>query len=407
MPEFNYTAVDDYGREKRGRAVADNEAALVGALRGEGQHLVRASEAGGGRATTSLREVRILERVTRRDLIFFTTQLATMVATGVGLVEGLKEVEDQARKMALRRVVGAIRRDVESGQSLSDAMSRHPRVFDDLYQNIVRAGEATGNMEQALEDLVKNLEWQAELTSRVREAAVYPAIVVSMLFLLGAVLVGFTIPRFLQTYSQLHTDMQLPLPSRMVMGLSTAIRTFGPILVPAMIVGFVALNMYRQTPHGGVAVSRFVLKIPVIGELFRKVALSRFAHYFASLHDSGLEVAPSLRIVERLIGNPYIEQRFRLAVDRVMDGESLSRALQTVGEFPPIVIQMIALGERTGRMGKSLADVRRYFDREVDTTVKRAIALFGPAMLIVLAGVFVIMALAFYLPLFQLLRGLQ
>jgi type IV pilus assembly protein PilC len=404
MPEFTYTAIDDYGRETRGRAVADSESALVKALRQEGRHLVAATPAG---AKNSLSEVRILERVNRRDLIFFTNQLATMMATGVGVVEGLQEIEGVTKKMALKRVISAARRDVENGDSLSEALARHPKVFNELYVNIVRAGEATGSMEQALDDLVKNLEWQAELTARVREAAVYPAIVMGVLFMLGAVLVGFTIPRFLQTYAQLHAEMQLPLPSRIVLGAANGIRAFGPILLPAMLAGFVGLNMYRQTPKGGVAVSRFALKIPVIGELLRKVALSRFAHYFASLHDSGLEVAPSLQIVERLIGNPYIAQRFHIAVDRVMDGESLSKALQMVGEFPPIVIQMIALGERTGRMGKSLADVRRYFDRDVDATVKRAVALFGPAMLVILAGVFVIMALAFYLPLFQLLRGLQ
>jgi type IV pilus assembly protein PilC len=404
MPDFTYTAVDDFGRETRGRAVADDETALVKQLRQDGHHLVTASVAG---ASSTLRDVRILERVNRRDLIFFTTQLATMQATGVGLVEGLGEIESQIKKVALKRVVAAVRRDVESGMSLSDAMARHAKVFNDLYQNIVRAGEATGNMEQALEDLVKNLEWQAELTGRVREAAVYPAIVVGMLFMLGAVLVGFTIPRFLQTYAQLHADIVLPLPSRAVMALSSFIRNFGPILLPALLVGFVALNMYKQTPRGAVVVSRLILRIPVIGELYRKVALSRFAHYFASLHDSGLEVAPSLQIVERLIGNAYIAERFRVAVDRVMNGESLSTALRMVGEFPPIVIQMIALGERTGRMGKSLGDVRRYFDREIDTTVKRAVTLFGPAMLILLAGVFVIMALAFYLPLFQLLRGIK
>lgn len=404
MPDFMYTAVDDYGRETRGRALADNEAALVTQLRQQGHHLVSASAAG---AASSLSDVRILERVNRRDLIFFTTQLSTMQATGVGLVEGLSEIESQIKKVALRRVVAAIRRDVESGASLSEAMARHPKVFNDLYQNIVRAGEATGNMEQALEDLVKNLEWQAELTGRVREAAVYPAIVVGMLFMLGAVLVGFTIPRFLQTYAQLHTDIVLPLPSRMVMALSAGIRNFGPIVLPGLLVAFIGLNLYKQTPRGAVVVSRLILKLPVIGELYRKVALSRFAHYFASLHDSGLEVAPSLQIVERLIGNAYIAERFRLAVDRVMNGESLSSALRMVGEFPPIVIQMIALGERTGRMGKSLADVRRYFDREIDTTVKHAVTLFGPAMLILLAGVFVMMALAFYLPLFQLLRGLK
>lgn len=139
----------------------------------------------------------------------------------------------------------------------------------------------------------------------------------------------------------------------------------------------------------------------------RKVALSRFAHFFGTLHEAGLEVAPSLALMEKLIGNAYLSQQFRRAVDRVMTGDSLSRALQRVGEFPPVVINMIALGERSGRMAKSLADVRRYFDREVDRTVKQALTLFGPIMLVVLAGVFVIMALAFYLPLFGLLRGIR
>jgi type IV pilus assembly protein PilC len=165
--------------------------------------------------------------------------------------------------------------------------------------------------------------------------------------------------------------------------------------------------MYAQTPEGSVAVTRTAMRVPIIGELMRKIALSRFAHYFATLHESGLEVAPSLTLIEKLIGNAHLSQQFNRAVQRVMAGESLSRALRTVGEFPPVVIQMIALGERTGRMSKALEDVRRYFDSEVDRTIKRSLTLFGPILLVILAGTFVLMALAFYLPLFQLLRGIQ
>ena len=153
--------------------------------------------------------------------------------------------------------------------------------------------------------------------------------------------------------------------------------------------------------------SRIVSRIPIVGELTRKIALSRFAHYFASLHESGLEVAPSLALIGKLIGNAYLSQQFDRAVQRVLAGESLSRALRAVGEFPPVVIQMIALGERTGRMSKALEDVRKYFDGDVDRTIKRSFTLFGPIMLVVLAGTFTLMALAFYLPLFQMLRGIQ
>jgi type II secretory pathway component PulF len=174
-----------------------------------------------------------------------------------------------------------------------------------------------------------------------------------------------------------------------------------------MISAGVGLRIYGQTPEGAVKISKTVSKIPIVGELRKKIALSRFSHYFATLHESGLEVAPSLQLIEKLIGNAYLAQEFRRAVQRVMAGESLSRALRMVGAFPPVVIQMIALGEKTGKMSKALEDVRKYFDAEVDRTIKRSLTLFGPIMLVVLAGTFVLMALAFYLPMFQLLRGIR
>jgi type IV pilus assembly protein PilC len=149
-----------------------------------------------------------------------------------------------------------------------------------------------------------------------------------------------------------------------------------------------------------------MLRIPIAGELLRKVAFSRFAHYFATMHGAGLEVAPSMALVERLFGNEYLARKFRRGVERVMAGDSLSHALSTVGEFPPVVIQMIGLGERSGRMDRSLEDVRRYYDKEVERTVKRTLTLFGPVMLIALAAVFVTMAVAFYLPLFRMLRAI-
>ena len=208
-------------------------------------------------------------------------------------------------------------------------------------------------------------------------------------------------------YERLNAQIELPLPTRAVMLASAIVRGYWPVLLTMLITAIVALRLYAQSPEGAVVVSRTMMRIPIIGDLIRKIALSRFSHYFATLHESGLEVAPSLALVERLIGNAYLSQQFHRAVQRVMAGDSLSKALRVVGEFPPVVIQMIALGERSGRMSKALEDVRRYFDGEVDRTIKRSLTLFGPIMLVVLAGAFVLMALAFYLPLFQLLRGIR
>lgn len=404
MPSFNYVSVDDNGLEVRGSQAADSEDQLAELLRRQGQYLVRTTAAGGGGSIT---DIRVLERINRRDVIVFTSQLSTVMATGISLVEGLEDIENQMRKAAMKRVIAAVRRDIESGESLSTALAKHPKAFNDLYVNIVKAGEATSNMDRALNDLVVQLEWQAELNGRLREVATYPVLVMIMLTALTVVLVGFTIPRFLSVYERLNTEMALPLPTRIVMGVSFVFRTYWPVIITLMATTGIGLRMYGQTPDGAIAISRLASRIPIIGELRRKIALSRFAHFFATLHESGLEVAPSLALVEKLIGNAFIASQFRRAVQRVMAGESLSRALRAVGEFPPVVIQMIALGEKTGRMSKALEDVRKYFDGEVDRTIKRSLVLFGPIMLVVLAGTFVIMALAFYLPMFQLLRGIR
>jgi type IV pilus assembly protein PilC len=404
MPSFNYVSVDDNGFELKGSLAAENEDHLANLLRRQGQYLVRTSVASEG---GSLNDIRVLERINRRDIIVFTSQLSTVIATGVNLTEGLEDIESQMRKPVMKRVIAAVRRDIESGESLSAALAKHPKAFNDLYVNIVRAGEATSNMERALHDLGVQLEWQAELNSRIREVATYPILVMFMLTALTVILVGFTIPRFLTVYERLNSDMVLPLPTRIVMGVSLFARTYWPSILTTFLTAGVALRIYGQTPEGAVVISRAVSRIPIIGELRRKIALSRFSHYFATLHESGLEVAPSLALIEKLIGNAYLAQEFRRAVQRVMAGESLSRALRTVGAFPPVVIQMIALGEKTGRMSKALEDVRKYFDGEVDRTIKRSLTLFGPIMLVVLAGTFVLMALAFYLPMFQLLRGIK
>jgi type II secretory pathway component PulF len=405
MPNFSYVCVDDDGLELRGVAAAETEDQLADRLRRQGQYLVHSTPASESRA--SLAEIQLFERITQRDVIVFTQQLATVMATGVSLINGLQDIESQLTKQKLKRVIAALRRDIESGDPLSTALARHPAVFGDLYINIVKAGEATGKIDQALDDLVAQLEWQADLNGRIREVAAYPTLVIFMLGVLAIVLVGFTIPRFLQVYERLNAQIALPLPTRMVMMVSTFLRTYWTVIVSSLIAVTVSLRLWGQTASGAVRLSRASLRLPLVGELRRKIALSRFARYFASLHSAGLEMAPSLSLVGRLIGNAYLSQRFDLAVQRVMAGESLSRALKAVGEFPPLVIQMLALGESTGRMATSLDNVRRYFDREVDQTIKRSLTLFGPIMLVLLAGTFVLMALAFYLPLFQLLRGIR
>jgi len=404
MPEFAYVAVGPDGQRLKGTAVAASEDALAEQLRRQDQHLVEAERAGG---TIDLAAVRVFDRVTRRDVIFFTTQLSTVIGAGVNLVDGLRDIEAQAVKPPLRKIIADIRRGVERGLSLSSAMERHPSAFDEFYVGIVRAGEATGRVDRSLDDLVEQLEWQESLRARVREAATYPIIIVGLLTVLLTVLVGFTIPRFAQIYQRVNANLTLPLPTRVVQGVATFVAANGLVILAALAVLYLLYRLRVQEPGGLVWRDRWLLRVPVVGDVSRKLALSRFAHFFGSLHESGVEVAPSLALMERVVGNACIAQRFCGAGSRVLAGDSLSRALAAVGEFSPLVIQMVALGEKTGQMSKSLQQVRQYYDREVDQSVNRAMTLFGPIALVALASVYVLFAVAFYLPMFNLARALN
>jgi type IV pilus assembly protein PilC len=280
--------------------------------------------------------------------------------------------------------------------SLSSAAERHPKVFGDLYVSIVRAGEATGRVDRALDDLVQQLEWQEATRTRVQEAAAYPILIIGLLAVLLTVLIGFTIPRFARVRERERESPAAASDPRGAGGghLHRGQRPRDPRgpRRPTCSTGF------AQAPGGPEWRDRWLLKLPVVGDVSRKLALSRFAHFFGSLHESGVEVAPSLAVIERVIGNAHIARRFRSATSRVLAGDPLSRALGAVGEFSPLVIQMVALGEKTGQMSKSLQQVRQYYDREADRAVSRAIGVFGPAALLALAGVFVLIAVAFYLP---------
>jgi len=403
MPEFAYVAIGPDGQRHRGTAVAASEDALAEQLRRSEEYLVEASAAGGG---TGLGAVRVLDRVTRRDVIFFTSQLSAIIGAGVNLVDGLRDLEAQAIKAPLRAIIGDVRRGVERGMSLASAMERHPETFSELYVSIVRAGEATGRVDRALDDLVQQLEWQEATRLRVREAAMYPLIVVGLLTVLLTVLIGFTIPRFARVYQSVNANLALPWPTRVVQAAGSFIAANGLIMLAAIAVLYLLYRLRVQEPEGRVWRDRWLLRIPIAGDVARKLALSRFAHFFGGLHEAGVEVAPSLAIIERVIGNAYIARRFRAAIARVLAGDPLSRALAAVGEFSPLVIQMVALGEKTGAMSASLQQVRQYYDREVDRSVTRAITVFGPVALIALACVFVLIAVAFYLPMFNLAKAL-
>lgn len=401
MPRFSYTAKNDLGATITGVEAALSRDTLADQLANRGLYLVKASSG-------SLAGIHI-ERVTRRDLVVFTSQLLPIVATGVPLLTGLEDLEASVEKQKLRNVVRGLRAGLERGSSLSDSMARYPSVFDDIYINTVRAGEESGKLEEALAELRDFLEWQLDMRQRIRNILAYPLMVVAALIALNVVIVTVAIPRFQTVYAQLQNnqDFELPWPTRFVLAYSSLFTTYLPVLLLVVLGSAIAFLLWISTDAGRVSWDRLKLRVPIFGELLRKVSFSRFAHHFGTMYGAGVSVTQCLEVVKSAVGNAYVAQVVGYVKRRVLSGQPLAAAMRETGEFPSVVVQMVGTAERTGKMEEALQSVIRFFDREVDSTVRRVTTYMGPILLAVLAAVLVLMGTAFYLPLFRLINSIQ
>lgn len=404
MPRYNYVAKNVAGSAIKGAETASSRDVLADRLSSRGLYLVSANSGG----VSSLSGVHV-EWITRSDLVLFTSQLIPVVGTGVPLLVGLEDLEGLVSKQRFKQVVGGLRAGLERGDSLSDSMARYPNIFSDIYINTVRAGEESGKLEAALVELRDFLEWQIDLRQRMSSILAYPLIVVVALIALNTVIVTVAIPRFQQVYRSLQNtqEFELPWPTRFVLGYSTLFTEYWPLTL-AVVLGLVILFLlWTATAAGRVNWDRLKLRLPIFGGLLRKVSFSRFAHHFGTMHASGVSVTRSLDIVRGAMGNEYLNKVVAYVNRRVQSGQTLAHAMRESREFPNVVVQMVATAERTGRMEEALANVIRFFDREVDTSVRRTTTYMGPFLLGVLALVLVLMGTAFYLPLFKLITTIQ
>ncbi len=397
MPSYRFRARDLDGGTHRGEVTAPDRQAAEERLRDEGQFVVELEEAedasgGGGLLRGS---------VSRQELIVFTLQLGTSLDAGIGILEALAGLEE-ATSSPLSGIVRDLRERVRAGASLSEALERHEDVFGRLYVNMVAAGEETGSVEQVLFEVASYLEWQEELISDIRQLAVYPAIVFSGVGLLVVVLFNFVLPRLLSTVADMNVELSAP--TRFLIWTSDAFSTWWPAMV-VLVVGAVAgFLVARRTERGRYALDWLLLRIPVVGNVHRKVALSRFAHNLSTLYGAGVGILRSLELVESVVGNAVIEERLREAREQVGMGSSLTDALQGAEEFPKLVLQMISVGERTGSLDRSLQKVREFYDREIPRTVDQLFSILEPALILVLGGIIALVALGVYLPIYSVIQ---
>lgn len=399
MPRYEYNAIDDYGKKVRGTLLAPDENSIRQTLASMGLHLLQAVERSANAGLLSFRG-----KIRREDVIQFTYHLKTLLGAGISIVVALGDLAEQTEHPALKEVIRDVRRNVQAGATLSDSFALHPEAFPESYVSIVRAGETTGNLEGVLADLAQFLTWQEELAATIRQATYYPLTVVSAVMGLIFILFTFVFPRFIKVFQA--AAVELPLPTRIVIGISVFFRDYGLFLLAGLALSYVALRLYRRTETGRLQVDGWKLRIPLVGEMIRAIEISRFSHFLSLLFRAGVETVHSLWVVERVIGNRVIAGVVRTAREELTAGGCLSASLGKSDQFPPMVVRMLSAGESTGRLDDTLSNVSKHYDREVPKTIKKTFAILEPAIVIFLAVIVLGAALSFFLALYKMVGAM-
>jgi type IV pilus assembly protein PilC len=339
-------------------------------------------------------------KVKDKEMAIFTRQFSTMIDAGLPLVQCLNILAEQSESKTLRSVTGQVARHVEAGSTLADALRRHPRTFDDLFTNLVEVGEAGGILDVVLQRLAAYIEKAAALKRKVKAAMVYPCAIIGVALLVVIFMLTFVIPTFAQMFKDLGAD--LPLPTKIVMMLSDFVRGYILLLIAGMIGAVMALRSYYRTEGGRATIDALMLKTPVFGTLVRKVAVARFTRTLGTLVQSGVPILDGLRITARTAGNKVVEKAVLQCRAAVTEGKTLADPLRTSGVFPPMVTQMISVGEQTGALDAMLSKIADFYDDEVDTAVSTLTSLLEPIMIVFLGVVVGGLVVAMYLPIFKL-----
>ncbi|WP_062213712.1 type II secretion system F family protein [Demequina oxidasica] len=396
--KFDYSVRDAQGKMQKGSIEAPSEAAVAGRLREMGLAPVAINEVKTGGLKTEINIPGISNRIKLKDIAILSRQLATMIASGLSLLRSLSILADQTENPALARIIAEVRNDVESGVSLSAAFGKHPETFPPLMINMVRAGEVGGFLDSVLESVAKNFEDEVKLRGKIKSAMTYPVVVfiIAIVAVIGMLL--FIVPVFVEMFDNLGGE--LPAPTKILVGLSTFLKVgFVPIVI-AIFVGMFLWKKNRQKLEFREKVEPLFLKLPVFGTLIQKIAVSRFTRNLGAMLRAGVPILQSLDIVGEASGNIVIEHAAKDVRESVRQGNSLAKPLSEHPVFPPMVVQMMAVGEDTGALDDMLDKIADFYDQEVEATTDALTSLIEPLMIAVLGGVIGGMIIALYMPIF-------
>jgi len=426
MPRFNYVALDARGQEATGLVEAASSNAAITQLRQAGYFPTSVIEdAISGpdgkearrRATTTARVTKprakkgiVLfkrRKVKSKILMIFTRQLATLVEAGLPLLRSLNILAKQERDKVLKNTIVKIADSVQGGSTFSDALALHPRIFNDLYVNMVRAGEVGGVLELVLTRLSEFQEKAAKIKNKILAAMVYPVIVMTMAMGIMTFLLIFIVPRFELIFHDLLGDKPLPPVTRFVIGISGLMKNHGLILLGVIVAIVTFYKLIGRTRRGRLAIDRLKLRMPLFGNLNRKTAISRFARTLGTLVTSGVPILQALNITRETAGNAAIALAISHVHDSVKEGESIVQPLEASRAFPPMVVSMVDVGEETGKLPEMLLKIADVYDDEVDNAVVALTSMLEPIMIVFLAVIVGTIVLALFTPLISIITGLQ
>jgi type IV pilus assembly protein PilC len=396
MAIYTYEGRTRTGESIQGSVEASNKEQALSQLKRQGINAPTVSEKTGGLAIPKFRS-----GVSRKDVAVFTRQFSVMIDAGLPLVQCLEILSNQQPNKIFQAVLTEIRSDVESGATLADSMRKHPKVFDALYCNMVAAGEAGGILDTILQRLSQYIEKIVKLKAAVRGALIYPVAVLVIACVVVWVILTFVIPVFGDLFTGLGAE--LPLPTRIVIGLSNFLRTWWWLLAGMMVGAGIGLKQYYKTQRGKFVVDGLMLKVPVIGMLLRKIAVARFCRTLGTLTSSGVPILDGLDITARTSGNAVIEQAILRVREAVEQGRTISEPLKESKVFPDMVVQMIAVGEQTGALDQMLSKIADFYEDEVDEATANLLSLLEPVMIVFLGTVIGGIVISMYLPMFSLI----
>jgi type IV pilus assembly protein PilC len=397
MATFTYTARSFAGDIRTATLEAQSRDDVIAQLRRQRLNVIKIDEA------TPKKPKR--GHIKMRDIVILTRQFSTMINAGLPLVQAMTILAEQSENKVLSEIMRKVVFDVESGNTVADALGKHPQAFSNLYVNMVAAGEAGGILDTILMRLATFMEKNDALIRKVKGAMIYPSVIMAVAGIAVTVLLIFVIPVFENLFTS--AGLALPLPTRIVMGASRFLKGYWYMVLGAIVAAVFMFRRYRATANGRLKIDKFMLKVPVLGDVLRKSAVSRFTRTLGTLISSGVSILDGLEITAKTAGNRVVQDAIMESRSSIAGGDTIAQPLKKSGVFPPMVISMISVGVQTGGLDEMLSKIADFYDEEVDAAVSNLLSLLEPVMIVFLGVVVGGMVVSMYLPIFDMINAVQ